>query len=151
MPSLVSSKQGGTSSLVTNHRCYASTSSTTTLVTTLDCAGYTSAAYPSLRLGAPTTTSRKLEEDIVHYKMNSWKLLRSEVAKAVQDILDGEVTSYQLNMAPETGEGVSTLTINVDGMEVSKEDLDERSQRGTLVNVCLTVNFSGRTTSTQCW
>jgi hypothetical protein len=106
------------------NRCYASNSFTSTLVTTSESAGYTAAANPSLRLGAPTASSRKLEDvDIVHYKNDTLQLLRSEVAKAVQDALDGDVSSFQLNVAPETGEGVWTLKITENGMEVSTGDL----------------------------
>jgi hypothetical protein len=68
---------------------------------------------------------------------------------------DSAVTKCE-NVGMNEKGGIAWVRIQLDNdgpipLPLSVMVIDKRIQRGSFVNVCLTVNFSGRTTSTQCW
>jgi hypothetical protein len=87
------------------------------------------ASHNSLRRG--DGDMRKLateasEATVIHYKENSWTLSRDEVVEAVEQVMNGAETHFQLNeIASGEDASLEVFLITEDGMNISTEDLDE--------------------------
>jgi hypothetical protein len=85
------------------------------------------ASHNSLRRG--DGDMRKLEAKeatIIDYTQQSWKLSRDEVVEAVEQVINGAETNFQLNeIEADEDATLRVLLITEDGMTISTEDLDE--------------------------
>ena len=106
--------------------CYASSS----LLASQEKTGHhpSPAANPGLRHGNMRVLV-ETEATVIDYEAGSWELARDEVVNAVQEVIVGAETAFQLNVM--MGDTLGVLLIEEDGMSVSTEDLDGEF---TLVN-----------------
>jgi hypothetical protein len=83
------------------------------------------AANPGLRRG----DMRNLRATVINYEAESRTLARDEVVKAVEDVITGDKTDFQLNVM--MGDTLKVLRLQNHGMTVSHQNLKEKF---TLVN-----------------